>query len=178
MAFVWNEDGEKEYMAKLVKKLTKGDRSKVWHSIYSHFHPASRHDNSIFAIGGKWTHLYGCEGGTSETCLEEEEMKARYAPVLFFPPMVFRQATLINFQTLCGRYVSMSARGQGVLELYAGVGTISLHLGDVASFISASDVNPSNKECFQRSVTGLPKRYHSKFVYEGLCERYGSQIIS
>jgi 23S rRNA (uracil1939-C5)-methyltransferase len=41
------------------------------------------------------------------------------------------------------------------LELYGGVGTISLHLVDLFDYVISSDENPYNQNCFETSVSQI-----------------------
>jgi len=88
---------------------------------------------------------------------------------LHFPPNVFRQANIDAFakivENIRTRVIQFhhsykknqkdvtSSRLPSILELYGGVGTIGLHLADLASSIICSDENIHNPKCFQTTVS-------------------------
>lgn len=84
---------------------------------------------------------------------------------LCFPPFVFRQANLCAFERIVSAVRRFVPFGSAVVELYAGVGTIGLHLADVAGSLVCSDENPFNRACFRRSLKSLPPDLQQKLGY-------------
>ena len=90
---------------------------------------------------------------------------------LHFPPNVFRQANLDAFTNIVGRIrervqaLADDVDDVACVELYGGVGTIGLHLSDVASSLVSSDENSNGARCFLESVRELPPRIQSRLVY-------------
>ncbi len=96
---------------------------------------------------------------------------------LHFPPNVFRQANLDAFTGIVGRIRERISRDFGggsdnnaaCVELYGGVGTIGLHVLDLASDLVSSlvcsDKNPNNGRCFADSVRLLPPNVQSCLAY-------------
>jgi tRNA/tmRNA/rRNA uracil-C5-methylase (TrmA/RlmC/RlmD family) len=127
-----------------------------FHSIWLHFHPATRHDNSIFARDDSaWECVYGTDSGVEEFFPNMSKVKP--VPKLYFPPYVFRQANLDGFANIVRviRNFLPTDHKKKVVELYGGVGTIGLNILDRVTSLSCSDENPHNEACFLRSLKAI-----------------------
>eukprot|EP00808_Paulinella_micropora_P008247 g51309.t1 len=170
LTLVWNAQTSEvvgPQLQRLVQALCSSEKT-LWHSIWQHFHPASRHDNAIYGREGDWVcsfpigpHKAEAQVGTVERI--DTGMPLSPSPPLYFPPFVFRQANLDAFAKIV-REVRKWVRGR-VVELYAGVGTIGLHLADLVESLSCSDENPHNEACFKLSLQALPPDLRAKLTY-------------
>ena len=158
------------------------------HSLWVHYHAASKHDNAIFGRdSNSWKCVYGPPsiGETVEIATGENDdsSKCPYRVTLEFPPNVFRQANIDAFGRIIGvirkRIVqfnteNIATNGKNSLlpscvELYGGVGTIGLHLVDLTSKFVSSDENPYNVACFQKAASALPKNLQSRVLKDFCC---------
>lgn len=182
------------------------------HSLWVHYNNAWKHANSIFDRQGRWEQRHGEDsGGIREVLLSADIDPSSPVHVpLYFPPQVFRQANLDGFskivvkirEWLVERLAKAAARDPNItcktknhrlgqcLELYGGVGTISLNLVDLFDGLESSDENPHNKACFESSVSEIRVRdkplresrrgrilYHSKSATEMVLGANGQQLI-
>lgn len=142
---------------------------KLFHSVWVHFHPASKHVNAITGRDeNSWRLLHGPD------MIEERLLNAGMfeasgvTPVLRFPPNVFRQANIDSFSNIIREIRKWVIPNGKCVELYGGVGTIGLHCLDLVSSLSCSDENPYNLACFEKSVKEMPKEYRGKAIYRSL----------
>ena len=151
------------------------------HSLWVNYNSSWKHSNAIFAFDPScWRHVAGPSSITehlsfaSSTKSEGQKGVAKPAPPsypipLYFPPTVFRQANLDSFTNIVGRIrerVMTLAQKPFCVELYGGVGTISLYLSDSVSGLVSSDENPNNYKCFCDSVKQLPKDIQPRLSYK------------
>jgi 23S rRNA (uracil1939-C5)-methyltransferase len=148
----------------------------IFHSIWLHFHPCGRHDNSIFGRNeNSWKCVYGNECGVEESFKEISRITStkvknkndggNYKTILYFPPFVFRQANLDAFENIVQTIRKYLPVNKNVVELYGGVGTIGLNIIDLVEHLSCSDENPYNEKCFLRSKNNLSKMLQDKVHY-------------
>ena len=157
------------------------------HSLWVHFHAASKHNNAIFGReANSWKCMYGptaIEEVIDITVDNDESSKCPYQVKLEFPPNVFRQANIDAFARIVGvirkRIVRYNAEDRvsnanidgkvsnlpACVELYGGVGTIGLHLVDLMSKFVSSDENPHNVDCFNKTVSKLPEELKKRASY-------------
>jgi hypothetical protein len=78
-----------------------GGGGKLWHSIWLHFHPCDRHDNSIFGRrDNSWVCAHGTDSGVAENL---RSLRLERPPNMYYPPFVFRQANITAFEGGQGR---------------------------------------------------------------------------
>ena len=136
-----------------------GQKNLLFHSIWFNFHPANRHDNSIFEWDDScWECVHGPQSGVEEFFTGVSTVKP--VPKLYFPPYVFRQANLDAFANIVRVIRTYLPNGKRVpkkkvVELYGGVGTIGLNILDLVASLSCSDENPHNEKCFLKSLAGI-----------------------
>ncbi|EJK49064.1 hypothetical protein THAOC_32095 [Thalassiosira oceanica] len=154
------------HLSYLVKELKRRD-PKLWHSIWCHCNDSG--GNAIFARDvSRWHQTdgppYVRENIPGSDPNEKEGL-------LYFSPLVFRQANLMGFHEIAREVCEAIPGGSKVCELYAGVGLLGLsallHHGKLAGangdgrlglgFLRCSDENPSNVKCFERAVASMPK---------------------
>ena len=131
------------------------------HSIWHHFHKASRHDNAIF---GRDDSTWERAHGSPEPPVEVLDLGLASPPQLRFPPNVFRQANTDGFTRIIRSLRKFVKTGSTCIELYGGVGTIGLNLLDRVSTLSCSDANPFNEACFNATRDAMPPELGSKAV--------------
>jgi tRNA/tmRNA/rRNA uracil-C5-methylase (TrmA/RlmC/RlmD family) len=158
LTLVFNATDKSKYStetSQITEYITKADKQ-LWHSVWMHCNPANRHDNNIFArSGGIWHREMGPEHMQDRLNIVTG-LSDSHRPTLHFPPFVFRQANIMGFSNIVNAVRKWVPRDSLVVELYGGVGTIGLHLLDLASRVECSDENPHNQACFNKSVVGLP----------------------
>ena len=173
LVLVFNASSVEEEGKVLLKHfVTHLCQKRKWHSIWYHFHKASRHDNSIFGReGSKWEIAYGSNDPVTAV-LDLPTSTLDPAPILYFPPQVFRQANLAGFTRIIQEIRKWlnpqghtSGRACKCVELYGGVGTIGLNVLDLVDELSCSDSNPFNEKCFLRTRDSLAKREGRKAYY-------------
>ena len=171
LTLVWNALNEssnpksEKKLKKLLRILTKGDNYALFHSIWVHYHLASKHNNAITGREeGSWRLLYGLPFISEVLDVGIAECSG-ISPTLRFPPNVFRQANLDSFSTIVKEIRNWIYPSSNCVELYGGVGTIGLHLLDLVHYIKCSDDNPNNKVCFEGSLSELPIEYQRKAEY-------------
>jgi len=163
LTLVWHavskEEGGKP-LNKLVKALAQNE---LFYAIWVNYNQLPPH--AILAQdGAAWEQLAGEEGLLRE---ELANCKVPYkTPGIFYPPHVFRSANLCEFGALVGALRSFVPAGSNILELYGGVGTIGLHLADLAKSLVCNDESPEAAACFQQGVKTLPKELRKKFRFE------------
>jgi 16S rRNA G966 N2-methylase RsmD len=96
LAFVWNADGAgrvgEAKLKRLVARLVGGapggggggggGAPSRWHSVWSHFHPASRHDNAILGRDGTWRQEAPARGaGEAEKASAQAAVSAAEAAI-------------------------------------------------------------------------------------------------
>lgn len=150
-------------LQRLVDRLLR-DAPKTWYAIWANFNAADRHVSRILEYDPEaWERLAG-----KKRVLRERLQSVRLpyeAPLLCFPPFVFRQANLCAFENIISAVRSYVPKGSKVVELYGGVGTIGLHLADLVSSLVCSDENPHNRQCFERSAKELPEELQERLSY-------------
>jgi len=130
------------------------------HSLWLHCNPADRHDNRIFSHNeNAWQKIFGSKISLRER-LNVENLPYRM-PILRLPPQVFRQANPECFaQIIVALRSALKGREyRKIVELYAGVGTVGLHMLDFLSEegkIFCSDSNPFNEVPFLEASSKLP----------------------
>jgi len=160
------DEEEEEVMRSVVEWLTSKKRKEQFHSIWLHYHPATRHDNSITGrLENSWRCVFGDD--MLRECMstililneadnpELQPVCSKLMPQLCFPPNVFRQANLQGFAKIIASIRSFIPRKCRCIELYGGVGTIGLNLLDLVKKLQCSDENPYNVHCFDRAVNDL-----------------------
>lgn len=134
--------------------LRSSSRVNIFHSIWLHFHQASKHNNAICGRDNdSWQLVYGSRA--IEETLDVGITNGYKVPILRFPPMVFRQANLDSFINIIKTIRCWILPNSRCVELYGGVGTIGLNCLDLLSSLNCSDENPYNKECFEWTLAGL-----------------------
>lgn len=164
LTLVWHAASEEEAGEPLRRLLERLRRSSCWHSVWANFHPAGRHVSRIVNYDpGSWRRLAGRRRPLGERLAS---LKLPYrAPLLRFPPHVFRQANLCGFEAIVAALRGFVPSGSRVVELYGGVGTIGLHVVDLAAALECSDENPHNGVCFRRAARGLPRELRPRVSY-------------
>lgn len=138
----------------------------LFHSIWIHFHPASKHTNSITGReGSSWKLIYGPDAVTERLTAAGMQEASGTCPTLHFPPNVFRQANLEGFSKIIKEIRNWVHPGGKCMELYGGVGTIGLNCLDLFSSLVCSDENPFNQACFSAALASLPKELSDRAVY-------------
>eukprot|EP00439_Symbiodinium_sp_Y106_P032013 s6565_g3.t2 len=154
VTLVWHASSPEEAGKPLRQLLTALQQHELWYSIWANFHAADKHTSRILAFEKEaWVQLAGRKRWLREAL---QRSAVPYHCELCFPPFVFRQANLCAFERIVSAVRRFVPFGSVVVELYAGVGTIGLHLADVAGSLVCSDENPFNRACFRRSVKSLP----------------------
>ncbi|CAE7255467.1 unnamed protein product [Symbiodinium natans] len=131
VTLVWHASSQEE-AGKPLRKLTKAlqQSAELWHSIWANFHAADKHTSRILAFEKEaWVQLSGSKRWLREAL---SRSGAPYHCELCFPPFVFRQANLCAFEQIVAAVRRFVPPGSAVVELYGGVGTIGLHLADLA----------------------------------------------
>ncbi|CAE7736755.1 unnamed protein product [Symbiodinium sp. CCMP2592] len=163
VTLVWHASSQEEAGKPLRKLLTSLQQHELWYSIWANFHAADKHTSRILAFEKEaWVQLAGRKRWLREAL---QRSAVPYHCELCFPPFVFRQANLCAFERIVSAVRRFVPFGSAVVELYAGVGTIGLHLADVAGSLVCSDENPFNRACFRRSVRSLPPDLQRKLSY-------------
>jgi tRNA/tmRNA/rRNA uracil-C5-methylase (TrmA/RlmC/RlmD family) len=156
----------------------KSKRSKLFHSIWVHYHPADIHNNAITNFSpDSWELKFGKEYmlehvntdfASADVAVvgagKSENDKKKILPTLHFPPFVFRQANIDKFEEIIQEIrtnikdfkVVNALEMVKCLELYGGVGTIGLNCLDLVDRLNCSDENPHNLVCFNKSLDLLP----------------------
>ena len=154
--------------------ISRKDYFKI-HSVWVHFNAQCKHSDSVFNFGTTttcnklWKLIYG-----PHQIVEELNIPGLPETIkLHFQPNVFRQANLdaftkiiISIRKYIIKYSGKRENLPPCLELYGGVGTISLCLHDVTSNLLSSDENPFNKNCFMKSVHLLPSTTQERISYK------------
>uniref|UniRef100_A0A7S2W5Z1 Uncharacterized protein n=1 Tax=Mucochytrium quahogii TaxID=96639 RepID=A0A7S2W5Z1_9STRA len=158
---VFNSKSPDEYIGKYKKVLAAINKQapNLLHSAWMHCNPANKHNNAIYSHDrNAWELIQGRD------CVEESltKVKSPKGLVLYFPPFVFRQANLAGFQNIIKEIRKWTPANSKVVELYGGVGTIGLHLTDLARSVDCSDENPNNADCFTKSLSTLPPKLRAK----------------
>ncbi|KAL7453033.1 hypothetical protein ACHAWC_004738 [Mediolabrus comicus] len=178
-----NNNNKDSYQGKDdVKKTSDNNHNTVsLHSLWVNYNSSWKHSNAIFAFDSScWRHVAGPASITEHLSFvsspksEGQKGLAKPAPPpypipLYFPPTVFRQANLDSFTNIVGRIrerVMTLGQKPFCVELYGGVGTISLYLSDAVSGLVSSDENPNNYKCFCDSVKQLPKDIQPRLTYK------------
>eukprot|EP00933_Yihiella_yeosuensis_P052332 TRINITY_DN5035_c3_g1_i1.p1 TRINITY_DN5035_c3_g1~~TRINITY_DN5035_c3_g1_i1.p1 ORF type:complete len:463 (+),score=95.03 TRINITY_DN5035_c3_g1_i1:132-1391(+) len=165
LTLVWHatdEDDAGPVLQKLLKALQKA--APLWYAVWANFNAANKHVNRIVNYDdSSWKRLDG-----KKKILREQLTKSGVpyeAPELCFPPFVFRQANICAFEDIVAAVRGFVPKKSKVVELYGGVGTIGLHLGDRVSSLVCSDENPHNKDCFESSLSSLPEKFRARLLY-------------
>lgn len=125
-------------------------RESLFHSIWIHCHPTSRHDNAITGrLVDSWKCVFGAPSLRVQLGITDGP---EVLPRLSFPPNVFRQANLAGFSRIIDTIRKYIPKKSKVIELYGGVGTIGLNCLDLVKKLECSDENPYNVECFNMCV--------------------------
>jgi len=160
------------YLSYLVKELKRSE-PKLWHSIWCHCNNSA--GNAIFARDS--TRWHPVEG---PPYIREKLPGAdpdSHEGLLYFSPMVFRQANYEGFGEIAKQVREAIPNGSKVCELYAGVGLLGLsallHHGKLAEqynepdggiqWLRCSDENPENYRCFERAVSSMPVKITGRF---------------
>lgn len=163
VTLVWHASSQEEAGKPLRKLVTALQQHELWYSIWANFHAADKHTSRILALEKEaWVQLAGRKRWLREPL---QRSAVPYHCELCFPPFVFRQANLCAFERIVSAVRRFVPFGRAVVELYAGVGTIGLHLADVAGSLVCSDENPFNRACFRRSLKSLPPDLQQKLGY-------------
>lgn len=160
-----NEDPLMTTIDWLTKKQKRRDQ---FHSIWLHYHPASRHNNAITGrLDDSWKCIWGepmlreClvipdkSSGDSESQDSYIPICLKYKPKLCFPPHVFRQANLQGFGRIIMTIRNFVPKKCRCIELYGGVGTIGLNILDLVKKLQCSDENPYNVSCFETTLSDI-----------------------
>lgn len=145
----------------LINALKSVPKADIFHSIWLHFHQASKHNNAICGRDDdSWHLVYGKHAIEETLDISPPSVDTACAspcprPVLRFPPMVFRQANLDSFTNIIKSIRNWIIPGSSCVELYGGVGTIGLNCLDLLASLDCSDENPYNKSCFDQTLAGL-----------------------
>ena len=155
------------HLSYLVKELKRND-PKLWHSIWCHCNDGA--GNAIFARDiSRWHPVEGPPYIREK--LPGADPDSREG-LLYFSPMVFRQANYEGFGEIAKQVREAIPNGSKVCELYAGVGLLGLsallHHGKLAEqyeepdggiqWLRCSDENPENARCFERAVGSMPMK--------------------
>ncbi|KAL7497065.1 hypothetical protein ACHAWT_008441 [Skeletonema menzelii] len=155
------------HLSYLVKELKRSE-PKLWHSIWCHCNDSA--GNAIFARDStRWHPIEGPPYIREK--LPGADPDSREG-LLYFSPMVFRQANYEGFGEIAKQVREAIPNGSKVCELYAGVGLLGLsallHHGKLAEeyndsdggiqWLRCSDENPENARCFERAVSSMPMK--------------------
>ncbi len=155
------------HLSYLVKELKRSE-PKLWHSIWCHCNDSA--GNAIFARDStRWHPIEGPPYIREK--LPGADPDSREG-LLYFSPMVFRQANYEGFGEIAKQVREAIPSGSKVCELYAGVGLLGLsallHHGKLAEehddpeggiqWLRCSDENPENERCFERAVSSMPMK--------------------
>eukprot|EP01080_Neovahlkampfia_damariscottae_P010786 gene10786-3403_t len=169
LTIVFNQKEATKNLKKFVKWLRKKNED-ILHSVWVHFRNAtSTSDSAIFGRDeNSWSLLFSSnekdEGYICEK-MNLNDLQLEKTPELCFSPSVFRQANLTQFQKIINSIRKRIPENSNVIELYAGVCTIGMNIVDKVSYISCSDENPNNVECFKKSVESLNPKYQNIISY-------------
>jgi len=128
---------EKEAIEKLAQVLWNG--SNRWHSIWINVQPSST--NQI--LGNEWHHCFG------EAWMWQKMGRCKAA----FHPGAFAQANLSLFDRILEKTEEWTPENVRLLEVYAGVGAISLHLAALWQSACLIEENPYAYLSFQQTVS-------------------------
>jgi hypothetical protein len=171
---------------------TADSSSNFFSSIWANYNPASSTTNAITGRD-EWKILHGSEYIVDRVDTDMVE-KSGFGTQLYILPYVFRQANADQFsyivrgvRTWLSKFANhelhehadqdeatmskalLEARAQKqklyCMELYGGVGTIGLNCIDLLQVLRCSDENPHNKECFEKSLSDMPKEYANRASY-------------
>ena len=155
------------HLSYLVKELKRSE-PKLWHSIWCHCNDSA--GNAIFARDStRWHPIEGPPYIREKLPGADPESREG---LLYFSPMVFRQANYEGFGEIAKQVREAIPNGSKVCELYAGVGLLGLsallHHGKLAEqyddpdggiqWLRCSDENPENARCFERAVSSMPMK--------------------
>ena len=155
------------HLSYLVKELKRSE-PKLWHSIWCHCNDSA--GNAIFARDStRWHPIEGPPYIREKLPGAHPESREG---LLYFSPMVFRQANYEGFAEIAKQVSLVIPNGSKVCELYAGVGLLGLsallHHGKLAEkydereggiqWLRCSDENPENERCFERAVSSMPMK--------------------
>ncbi len=156
LALVVNqEDGEEKGSFSLIKEAIIGllERKKdLFSSLWINYNP--RRTNTIF--GSNWQHVYG-------ELYIWENIAGREIPIL---PHHFEQANLEVFEKALidiSRHLELDDH---LIELYAGMGVISLALRDKVSSTEAIEANPESYHSFLEAKKRLPLSLQENCLFE------------
>jgi 23S rRNA (uracil-5-)-methyltransferase RumA len=136
---------EKQFIFDLYKN------SSIWHSIWNNFHPEK--SNTIFS--NEWEFILG-----------EKEFWQEIGGISFcFHPGSFSQAHLEMFEEMLSYVSSITQNIDSLLELYAGVGCISLFLSPNVKKIYMIESSLHAKFCFQKTISPFPEKEKEKFNF-------------
>lgn len=151
--------GLKPLLQLLAERMEYG--GSVWHSVWVHFNDERR--NNILSYlpspNGRWLLALGPP-------VVREKIGTR---AFDFPPFVFRQANLDQFETIVAEVAACVPEGARVCELYAGIGLLGLNCLERAHSVRCSDVNPHLDEPVAAALAMLPTdELRSKVRYRRL----------
>lgn len=170
LTLVMNAEKLKEcqpHLSFLVKEL-KQSEPKLWHSIWCHCNDSA--GNAIFSRDSTRWHPVDGPPYIREKLPGADPDKQE--GLLYFSPMVFRQANYDGFGEIAKLVREKIPNGSKVCELYAGVGLLGLsallYHGKLAEqynepdggiqWLRCSDENPENARCFERAVNSMPMK--------------------
>ena len=157
------------HLSYLVKELKRSE-PQLWHSIWCHCNDSA--GNAIFARDvTRWHPIEGPPYIREKLPGADPDPDSREG-LLYFSPMVFRQANYEGFGEIAKQVREVIPNGSKVCELYAGVGLLGLsallHHGKMAEeyddpdggiqWLRCSDENPENARCFERAVSSMPMK--------------------
>ncbi len=146
LSLVFNAKSLTEQETLFVKQLYK--EGGFWHSIWGNFQFGCT--NTI--LSSRWELFCG-----------EEDFWQEIKGISFnFHPSSFSQAHLSVFEEMLNVIELYIPSRSNLLELYAGVGCISLSAGLKASKLLLVESSPLSKACFLKTLSSLPKEVSQK----------------
>jgi tRNA/tmRNA/rRNA uracil-C5-methylase (TrmA/RlmC/RlmD family) len=103
-------------------------------------------------MGPLWSHISG----------EHHVLDRSGSARIFYPPNAFGQSHLELGMELAARVRELARPGDRVLELYAGVGAISLGLAETASTLHLNELSEGSLEGLRLGVAALPDVLRSR----------------
>lgn len=157
-----------------IKDLLHIDKD-FWNSIYINYQNSWSHTNTIYSYDiNSWQLVYGLPAIAEYISLET---KSTTVPTtLYFLPNVFHQSNLLGFSNIINTIRKLIPLNSCVLELYGGIGTISLNIIDKCKSIVCSDENINCANCFYASVASIIKT-NSQILYNRSIQYYTKDAI-
>lgn len=149
LSLIFNAESLRENEIAFVKQLY--NSLPFWHSIWVNF--VSGPTNTI--LGSRWELFQG----------EEDFWQEILGIPFYFHPSSFSQAHLGVFEEMLKEIALYLPEKANLLELYAGVGCISLSLASKASFLTLVESSPLSLFCFRKTLSRMNSEISSKSLF-------------